>query len=585
MTNQDQTRGLGTDLPPNPRDGISKVSTGILGFDEISLGGIPKGRLTLVTGGPGAGKTLFGCHTLSHRARAFDEPALFVAFEEPVERIRENTRAFEWGSMLEDGGRITLIEATLSLQTVQAGSFDLHALLAALSATKAETGAKNIVFDGVDALLSGLSDEQLERVELTRIRNWAADEGMTALCTVKQFISVERDQRRADFLSYLTDCAVSLEATLHGTTLSRTARIVKYRGSAFIGSESPLIIDKVGLNVIAHTAARLNYPTFRERFSTGVEGLNAIIGGGYLRGSSILISGAPGTAKTSLASSFIAEACRSNRKCLFVSFDESDAQIVANMQSIGIDLQPYRESGLLIMASLRSGSQGADEHFLTIRGLLHDHGAECLAIDPVSALLKAPHPFASQITENLLDYAKSCGVTTICTSLLSQWSDDLESSASNVSTIADTWLHVSYLAHNGERSRALTIVKSRGTSQSSQVRELVLSDHGIELVDVYASEGAVLMGAARAQREEMDREKIRQAEQDFKRKRFELEKTISELGYRAAEASRTLEWKRREAELFGDTEKMRIEAATHASSERIKFRVKDDVTPPDGNEF
>jgi circadian clock protein KaiC len=581
MTALDQKRDVGTDLPPGPRGG-GKVATGILGFDQIALGGIPKGRLTMVTGGPGTGKTLFGCQTLCHRSRSFGEAAIFVAFEESIERIRENTRSFEWGSILSDDSRITMIEAALPLQTLQGGLFDLHALLAVLSSTKAETGARNIVFDGVDVLLSGLPDE---RLELTRIRNWVADEDMTAICTVKQSLLGERDQRRAEFLSYLTDCVVLLDATLHETTLSRTLRLIKYRGSAFIGNASPLVINDGGLDVIAISSARLSYPTFRERLSTGVEGLNAIIGGGYLRGSSILISGAPGTAKSSLASSYIAEACRSGRKCLFVSFDESDDQIVANMQSIGIDLQPYRESGLLAMASLRSGSQGADEHFVAIRRLLHDHGAECLTIDPVSALLNAPHPFAEQITEDLLDYAKSCGVTTVCTSLLGQGTGNLESSASNVSTIADTWLHVSYVAHNGERCRALTIVKSRGTSHSNQVRELVLSDRGIEVVDVYVSEGAVLMGAARAQKEEAVREKARQEERDFRRKRFELEKTISELEFSVAEASRVLEWKRRESELLAESEEARLESTAHATSDRIKLKVKDDVIQPEGSEL
>jgi len=307
--------------------------------------------------------------------------------------------------------------------------------------------------------------------------------------------------------------------------------------------------------------------------------LDALLNGGYLRGSSTLITGAPGTSKTSLGVSFAAAACARGDRAVFVSFDESVAQIIANMQSIGLDLTPYVEAGLLNIASFLSGGRSPEEHFIEIRDLLVVTTPHCLVIDPVSALLKPDYPFAAMICENLMDAAKSQGITTICTSLLDHSSENPEQSASQISTIADTWLHVSYVARDGERNRALTIIKSRGTGHSNQVRELVLGAKGIDLFDVYVAEGEVLMGSARAQKEaEAERLQVL-ASIAGERQRLNLERELFEARAQVQAATLELGWKEREAALVGAAEKSRLEVGLAAAVERLDLRRGGDDSP------
>jgi circadian clock protein KaiC len=314
------------------------------------------------------------------------------------------------------------------------------------------------------------------------------------------------------------------------------------------------------------TGARSDYPIFTDRVSSGVPRLDALLNGGYLRGSSTLISGSPGTSKTSLGASLVAAACARNEKALFVSFDESGAQIVSNMKSIGIDLDSYIANGLLVFESLLSSGRSPEEHFLTIRRLLDHQEPNFLVIDPISALLKAEYPFSSMICENLLDHAKAKGITFLCSSLMNMVGA-AELSASLISTIADTWVHVSYIARDGERNRSLSIVKSRGTDHSNQVRELVLSKSGVDLVDVYVAEGQVLMGSARAQKEtEAKRLKVLE-EIGAKRRELALERELTEARARVEAATLELGRKQQETELRNVLESERLavqrEAAAH----------------------
>jgi circadian clock protein KaiC len=304
-------------------------------------------------------------------------------------------------------------------------------------------------------------------------------------------------------------------------------------------------------------APRSDYPTFTDRVSSGVPRLDALLNGGYLRGSSTLISGSPGTSKTSLGASLVAAACARKEKALVVSFDESGAQIVRNMKSIGIDLDPYVAQGLLVFESLLSNESSPEEHFVTIRRLLDQHAPNFLVIDPISSLLKAEYPFAPMICESLLNQAKAKGITFLCTSLLDK-TGDTELSASLISTIADTWIHVSNIASEGERNRALTIVKSRGTDNSNQVRELVLSGSGV--------------GSARAQKEsEAIRLKVLE-EIEARRRGLALERELTELRARAEASTLEVRWKEEEAELDGALETGRLTAQRDAASERLHLR-------------
>lgn len=564
---------------------IAKVPTGIVGFDKISRGGLPQSRLTAIMGAAGAGKTVFALQTMVNRAAQLGEPCLFVTFEEAVSRIRSNVASFDWDASSLDEPLFRFVDARMPQDAVVTGAFDLEGLLAGLGALVEEMGARNVVFDGIDMLLSGLNDERLERQELLRLDNWIRESGVSAIMTLKTFSAGDRDQIRANFLQYMTDCLVVMVESVTATGASRTIRIAKYRGSGFAANPVPVIIGKSGIEVIAFNEERLDYPTFSDRLSSGVPRLDALLNGGYLHGSSTLISGAPGTSKSSLGASFLAAACMRGDRAMLVSFDESAAQIVANMKSIGIDLAPHVAAGTLMICSLISGGCSPEEHFVDIRRLLNLHKPDCLVIDPISALLKPDYAFSSMICDDLLDTAKSKGITVVCTSLLDQVVGVSELSASQISTIADTWMHVSYVARDGERNRALTIIKSRGTGHSNQVRELILGASGIDVVDVYVAEGEVLMGSARAQKE-AEAERFHVLEEiAAQRQGLVLERELAEARDRVQAATLELRWKQRESDLVTMAEKSRIEANKATAIDRLDLRrAADDVPATDAIE-
>jgi circadian clock protein KaiC len=551
---------------------LRKSPTGIAGFDTISGGGLPEGRLSVILGGPGAGKTVFALTCLVHRLTALGEAGIFVSFEEDADRVRANMASFDRDIPSGDE-KLRFIGAKIPAATRQGGNFDLSGLLAGLGAVAEETGARTIVFDGIGVLLSALDDERLEKLELTRLEEWIRGSGMSALLTATSFGGNERDRRRSDRLQYLTDCAVELEKIYTSTTSARSLRILKYRGSGFAANPVPAVITRAGFEIVALSATRADYPTYTDRVSTGIERLDDLLDGGYLRGSSVLVSGSPGTSKTSLGASFVAAACARGERALFVSFDESGAQIARNVRSIGLDLAPYVDAGRLVMASEFSSGFSPEEHFVTVRELLRRHKPDCLVIDPLSALMKGGYAFSNIICESVLDQAKCHGITLLCTSLLDPASTDLEVSASHVSTIADTWIHVSYVARDGERNRALTIIKSRGTRHSNQVRELSLGKAGITVCDAYTAEGEVLMGSARRQKEAEERRRQLEQEIALKRLRLQTEHEISELQTRIAAMTQELEWKRSEANLAATLETQRSVLQHEAAAERMLLRL------------
>ncbi len=576
-----------TDIAENPPAGaepghvVEKALTGISGFDEISRGGLPRGRLTTIMGSPGAGKTVFALQTMVNRVNAQEEPCIFVTFEEPISRIKSNIASFDWDVSAVSDQMLHFVDARIPEDGIFAGAFDLRGLLAGLSSLIDEMGARNIVFDGIDMLLSSLQDERLERRELLRLDTWIRDSDISAIVTLKAFGAGNRDQIRADFLQYMTDCLVVLTENVTATGFSRAIRIAKYRGSGFSANPVPLVIGGSGIDVIAFKGSRTGYPTFHDRLSSGVPRLDALLKGGYLCGSSTLISGSPGTSKTSLAVSFLVAACERGEPAILVSFDESTEQIIAHMNSIGIDLASYVDAGLLTVSSFLSAGRSPEEHYVAIRNLLQVNRPQHLVIDPISALLKSDYAFSAMICETLLDTAKSEGTTVLCTSLLDQVSGTTELSASQVSTIADTWLHLSYVARDGERNRALTIVKSRGTGHSNQVRELVLSNSGIDLVDVYIAEGEVLMGSARAQKEaESERLRVLDAIA-AERQRLILERQLSEARMQVEAANLEVGWKQREADMFSKAEKIRVEVVRLAAVDRLDLRQGDDDIAPE----
>jgi circadian clock protein KaiC len=527
-------------------------------------------------GAPGAGKTVFALQTVVNRAVAQGEACLFVSFEETAESLKRNAASFSWGFGLAREDLYHFMDARLAEDVVISGAFDISGLLATLSALVAKTGARTVVFDAVDMLLGLLKDEQLELRELLRLDAWIRDAGLSALITVKSFGLSERDQRRADFLHYMTDCVVVLESEVTETSASRSLRIAKYRGSSFTANPAPYVIGAAGVEIVMLKGSRLHYPVFKERLSTGVARLDGLLNGGYLKGSSTLISGSPGTSKTSLAASFAASMCHAGQRVLFVSFDESGEHIISNMSSIGLPLADHAKSGLLVFKSLLSGSRSPEAHFLAIRAAMDKHQPNALIIDPVSSILKGDYAFGSMIGEALLDHAKSHGVTVLCTSLLGEVSGKVELSASHISTMADTWIHVSYVAQEGERNRALTIIKSRGTNHSNQVRELILSEGGITLTDVYIDEGEVLMGSARAQKEAKVARLAFLADIEAKGRRRDLDRELADLQGRVTLATLEVEAKQQELDALKATQTKVDELGRVAGIRRLRLRRADD---------
>jgi circadian clock protein KaiC len=502
--------------------------TGIVGFDQITGGGLPANRVTAVLGGPGSGKTLFAIQTLVHGARSRREPGLFVAFEESAEHLRNDVRAFSWGFDRLLGKGIAMIDARLSRSVVHGGDFDLIGLLAIIGAKAKRLKARRIVLDGLDVVLA-LLEPSLARREVFRLRDWLLESGMTAIITAK-VDGEDRIVRDYDYLQFMADCVVTMQHRVVRGTALRFVRVVKQRGAAHSANEFPMSIGEAGIEVAATTSAQLRHRVSSERVSTGVARLDAMLTGGYYRGASTLITGAPGTAKTTLAAAFADAACRRNERSLIVSFDEAPEQIIRNVRSVRIDLAKHVRSGLLRICSLRSRAASPESHVAHVRSLLREHRAQNVVVDPLSALSQGSTDNVAQSAAiEILDHAKTNGITSVLTSLVGDRAPVTEQTPLGISTVADNWLHVSYVSQGGERNRALTIIKSRGTEHSNQVRELVLSREGVTLADVYTAGGEVLMGTLRWERENEERRAREAARRVADLRRREAELTIERL--------------------------------------------------------
>ncbi len=486
--------------------GIAKAPTGIAGLDELTHGGLPAGRVTLLTGGPGSGKTVMAIQTLVNGVRKDKEPGIFISAEESTSRIIANAETFGW--KLEDlaEGSLFFYDAQPTPDLIHAGGFDLMGLLAGLEAQVKQMGAKRIVFDSIDVLLEMLGDEKDMRRELYRMHTWLLEQGLTAIITAKAFHGDDTSPRSQPlgFVQFMVDCALVLNHQLTEGVSQRSLRIIKYRGSSFAENQSPFIIGQNGLEVAGARQLLGKTPkASTERVSTGVERLDTMLSGGFHRASSILITGSPGTAKSTLGGSFVEAACKRGESAVFVSFDSDPLEIVRNLSSVNIDLASPLKKGLLHIAAARSGNRSAEAHLMWIKELVRKHKARCLVVDPVSALCnQGNEQTAHGVIERLIDWLKAEDITFLSTSLLDSTGSQFEGTPLQISTIADTWIHLSYSVQAGERNRALTIVKSRGTAHSHQVRELVLSYEGVTLADVYTAGGQVLMGTMRWEREQ-----------------------------------------------------------------------------------
>lgn len=495
-----RTRYAAVPLTPLP-----KALTGITGFDEITRGGLPRGRTTLVRGGPGCGKTVFAVQSLINAARDLREPGILIAFEENADQIVANAATMGWDLPALAARRLFILDGGLTPEMVQAKDFDVSGLINVLMVASAEIGAKRIVLDGIDVLLRLLEDPNAERREMYRIRDWLSRSRLTAIVTQKVLENSDHSPNHQGFMSFMADCVVNLSHQVVDGSAFRNVRVMKYRGSGFMGDEFPLTIGSTGIQVTHRGPTELDYPVTNARVSSGLPRLDMMLGGGYYRGSNVLISGAPGTAKSTLAGLFIEASCQRGERAVYVSFDEGSSQIVRNLASVGIKLAGHQKSGALKIYATRTRGLNIEDQFGELRALIARHDPKTLVIDPLSALAtKLAHAASADATQAFLDHLKAKGITVVNTSLI-EGSDAAEVTATGISTIADTWIHMSYLTRDGERNRALTIVKSRGTGHSNQVRELTLSKKGVALTDVYTAHGEVLMGVARWEREREER--------------------------------------------------------------------------------
>jgi circadian clock protein KaiC len=535
----------------------AKAPTGIAGFDEITGGGLPHGRTTLLSGGPGSGKTIFALQFLTHGVQVCHEPGIFVAFEESSKRIVTNFESFGWQLSELQPKRLFLVDAQPLPDLIHSGNFDLGGMLAALAAKTVQMGARRIVFDALDVVLSMLPDAAARKREINRLHQWLLVNRMTALLTAKfgGEDGIHTGTQPFGFLQFMVDCSVVLNHRVDLGVSQRSIRVQKFRGSSFNEDESPFVIGQKGFDVaIARKADQGNRKVTFARVTSGVNRLDTMLGGGYYRGASVLITGFPGTAKTTLSGAFAEACCRRGDRTMFVSFDSDGAEVVRNLKSVKIRLDPYMKNGCLRMVSARNITGSAETLLVHMKRIATEHRTKCMVIDPVSTLSKAGNELtAHAVAERLIDWAKSEGITLVCTSLLDESSSQSQYSAGTplqISTLADTWIHLNYLVQSGERNRGISIIKSRGTAHSNQVRELLLSDAGVTLADIYTAGGEVLMGTLRWEKERSERAAQEIAEVGGRLKRVSLDAEEAILRVRAKSLQTELEAKQIEKSLL-----------------------------------
>jgi circadian clock protein KaiC len=520
---------------------VEKISSGIEGFDDITGGGFPRGRTTLLMGGPGCGKTVLALQALVHGASSHAAPGIFVAFEENVDLVRENAESFGWDVAKLEKKLFYFLNAQLNPDVVKAGAFDLTALLAGLEAQARKMDAKLVVFDALDVLLSLLDDREAERRELYRIQAWLKRTGLTGILTTKVEDATPSVTERYGFMPFMADSVVLLRQRVLERVAVREMRVVKYRGSRHVLNEVPFVIGDDGIEVGASNGVHPEPRPFKERVSTGIGRLDEMLDGGIYRGTNVLVTGSAGTGKTTVSSLFLEAACRRGERALFISFDENARDIVRDLASVGVQLAPYLKSGLLRIEAVRTEAASSEDHLIRIKHLLREHQPACVAVDPFSALVKVGGELAARnVAERLIYLCRNERITVFMTSLIEGTDVTLETTPLHISTLADSWLQLSYSLHAGERNRALTIIKSRGSKHSNQMRELIFSDSGITLTDPYKAGGEVLMGTLRIEKENAVRVEAERKRIEKEQKQREVELILAERDLRLVNAQRDL---------------------------------------------
>ena len=487
-------------LPPQNSLPVPKALTGIQGLDEITGGGLPAGRTSLVCGGAGCGKTMLAVEFLVRGAMEFGEPGVFVMFEENADELTANVRSLGFDlKKLAAQKKIVLDHVRIERSEIEeTGDYDLEGLFIRLGHAIDSIGARRVVLDTLEALFAGLSNHAILRAELRRLFRWLKDRGVTAVITGERG---ENSLTRYGLEEYVADCVILLDQRIHDQISTRRLRVLKYRGTAHGTNEYPFLIGERGLSVLPITSLRLDHHAPVQRIATGIARLDEMLGGkGVFRGSSVLVSGAAGTGKSSIAAKFVETACRRGERALLFAYEESAPQIVRNMRSIGIDLEPWVKKGLLQIHSSRPTLQGLEQHLVIMHDLVRDFRPAVVAVDPISNLtIERNETEVRPTLMRLIDFLKQKQITAIFTSLAhgGDATDSPEDSQVGVSSLMDAWLLLRNVEFNGERNRTIYVLKARGMAHSNQVREFVLGDTGIDLVEVYLGSDRVLTGTAR----------------------------------------------------------------------------------------
>ena len=515
---------------------LPKSPTGIYGLDEITGGGIPQGRPTLICGSAGCGKTLFSVEFLVRGALDYNEPGVFMAFEEKADELTQNVASLGFDlEKLQQEKLIKLDHVRVERSEIEeTGEYDLDGLFIRLGYAIDSIGAKRVVLDTIENLFSGLANQAIIRAELRRLFGWLKEKNVTAIITGERG---DGALTRHGLEEYVSDCVILLDHRIENQISTRMLRIIKYRGSVHGTNEYPFLIDATGISVLPVTSLTLDSPVSSERISSGIPSLDKMLEGkGFFRGSSILVSGTAGTGKTSIAASFVYEACRRNERCLFLAFEESPQQIIRNMHSIGFDLQPFVESGLLTFHSSRPTLNGLEMHLLTIHKLVQQIKPSIVVLDPITNLVTVgSERTVKSMLIRLIDFLQVEQITVLFTALIRN-TVVTEQADEEVASLVDAWLMVRDIESNGERNRGMYVMKSRGMKHSNQVREFVITSEGVDLVDVYLSTDGVLIGSARETQKleeatgiALRHHALNRKDREIERKRAVLESKIASL--------------------------------------------------------
>ena len=507
---------------PIQRGSLPKAATHISGLDEITGGGLPLGRTTLVTGTAGCGKTLFGMEFLVRGAIQQDEPGVFVSFEESTGDLDQNVRSLGFDLTDLVARNLLVLEHvyTERSEIEETGDFDLEGLFIRLGYAIDSIGAKRVVLDTIEVLFAGLPNPMILRAELRRLFRWLTDKGVTSIVTAERGDGL---LTRHGLEEYVSDCVILLDHRVVEQMTTRRLRIVKYRGSLHGTNEYPFLIDENGISILPITSLGLDHAAPTERISSGIPRLDMMLGGqGYYRGSSILISGTAGAGKSSMAAHFVNAAVTRGERCLYFAFEESERQIVRNMHSIGFELAPWIQRGLLQVHSARPTLHGLEMHLVMMHKLIKEYQPQVVIIDPITNLTTIGTQSEIKATLiRLIDFLKTQEITALFTSLTADQTK-LEQTEAGISSLMDAWILLQMIESNGERNRGLYILKARGIDHSNQIREFQLTAKGIQLVDVYLGAEGVLTGTARLAQEAKERNIILARQQEIARKQREI---------------------------------------------------------------